>query len=210
MNRLLIPLLTAVLLQVGACSQEPPPRSVTEFIDDPLLLEAALVRCTQNRSATRYEAECVNAREAVKQIEAKDEAMRRAELEAASQRKREALRRTQEAAAAARRRVAEAEKRRQEEEYLAQFGVLPEDGASPGEPGTNVPMAVIPDAAEVPAGDDYIENPYDDPRATNQPATDGGNAPVVETGETDTGEDAATDLGSVREELRRRNDESGT
>lgn len=210
MNRLPISLLIAGLLQVAACSQEPPPRSVTEFIDDPLLLEAALVRCTQDRSATRYEAECVNAREAVKQIEAKDDAKRRAELEAASQRKREALRRTQEAAAAARRRVAEAEKRRQEAEYLAQFGVLPDDSASPGESGTNVPMAVIPEAADELAGDGYIENPYDDPQATDHAATDGGNAPVVETSEIDNGEDAATDLGSVREELRRRNDESGT
>ncbi len=205
MNRLLIPLLLAGLLLVGACSQEPPPRSVTEFIDDPLLLEAALVRCTQDRSATRYESECVNAREAVKQLEAKEEARRRAELEAASQRKREALRRTQEAAAAARRRVAEAEKRRQEEEYLAQFGVLPDDGVTADELGTNVPMAVIPEAAEEPEGDDYIESPYDDPQVSDQSATDGGNAPVVEKAE-----EAAPDLESVREELRRRNDGSGT
>lgn len=206
MNRLPIitSLLLAGLLLVAACSQEPPPRSVTEFIDDPLLLEAAIVRCTQNRSATRYEAECVNAREAIKQIEAKDEARRRAELEAASERKREALRRTQEAAAAARRRVAEAEKRRQEAEYLAQFGVVPDEETA-DEFGTNVPMAVIPEAAEEPEGDDYIESPYDDPQVSDQSATDGGNAPVVEKAE-----EAAPDLESVREELRRRNDGSGT
>ncbi|MDX1518195.1 MAG: EexN family lipoprotein [Woeseiaceae bacterium] len=203
MNRLPIPLLLAGLLLVAACSQEPPPRSVTEFIDDPLLLEAALVRCTQDRSATRYEAECVNAREAVKQLEAKEEARRRAELEKASERKREALRRTQEAAAAARRRVAEAEKRRQEAEYLAQFGVLPDGGESPDAPGTNVPMAVIPEAAEESADVDYTENPFDDAQAPEQATDDGANAPVVETSD-----DAATDLESVREELRRRNDDS--
>lgn len=215
MNRLPVPLLIASYLLVGACSQEPPPRSVTEFIDDPLLLEAALVRCTQNRSATRYEAECVNAREAVKQIEAKEEANRREQLEASSQRKREALRRTQEAAAAARRRVAEAEKRRQEAEYLAQFGVLPDDAELADEPGANVPMAVIPDAEEDAASDTYFETPYDDPSLADQSVTDTAsdpvvetnNAPVVETNE-ESGE-TATDLDSVREELRRRNDDSG-
>lgn len=212
MIRLHILLLVAGLLLAGACSKEPPPRSVTEFIDDPLLLEAALVRCTQNRSATRYEAECVNAREAVKQVEAKEEARRRAALEAASQRKREALRRTQEAAAAARRRVAEAEKRRQEAEYLAQFGVLPDDGESPAEAGSNVPMAVIPDAADDTGDEGVFESPYDDlpqesipPEQQEPPATDDGDAPVVESNE-----EPATDLGSVREELRRRNDDSGS
>lgn len=205
MNRPRTLLLIAGLLLAGACSQEPPPRSVTEFLDDPLLLEAALVRCTQNRSATRYEAECVNAREAVKQIEAKEEARRRAELEAASARKRDALRRTQEAAAAARRRVAEAEKRRQEAEYLAQFGVLPEDGAAAGETGTNVPMAVIPEAEDQPLDDEYVENPFDEPDPAQAPPTDGGNAPVVETSE-----DTGADLDSIREELRRRNDDSGS
>lgn len=209
MTRLPAHLLIAGLVLVGACSREPPPRSVTEFIDDPLLLEAALVRCTQNRSATRYEAECVNAREAVKQIEAKEEARRREQLEAASQRKREALRRTQEAAAAARRRVAEAEKRRQEAEYLAQFGVLPENSESPQEKGTNVPMALIPDAESESVSESGINDSSgtwganEDPAPANQTTTDGGNAPVDETNE-----EGATDLDSVREELRRRNDDS--
>ncbi|NNC76917.1 MAG: EexN family lipoprotein, partial [Woeseiaceae bacterium] len=100
-----ITLLATLLLLFSACSKEPPPRSVNEFLDDPLLLEAALVRCTQDRAATRYAAECVNVREAVKQVEAKEAEERRATLEAQSQRKRDALRRTQQAAAEARRRV---------------------------------------------------------------------------------------------------------
>ena len=195
--------LTCAVMLVGACSQEPPPRTVSEFIDDPVLLEAALVRCTQNRSATRYEAECVNVREAVKQVEAKEEARRKAELEAASQRKREALRRTQEAAAAARRRVAEAEKRRQEAEYLAQFGVPPEEADTPDEAGANVPMAVIPDGGNQAPDDPGPDEPSDD--AETQPAPTGANAPLAETAE-----GAATELESVREELRRRNDESGS
>ena len=55
--RLVSPVLLALLL--AACSREPAYRSVSDFVDDPALLEAALVRCTENRSESRYEAECV-------------------------------------------------------------------------------------------------------------------------------------------------------
>lgn len=171
-----------------------------EFMDDPLLLEAALVRCTQNRSETRYAAECINVREAVKLIEAKEEANQRAALEAQSQRKRDALRRTQRAAAKARRRVREAEQRRQEEEYLAQFGQLPPDVEGGGEAAVgNEPIAVIPksDDDQESASDTYVE-PL---------PSEGSNAPTVDTTpapETD------TDLESIRDELRRRNDDDGS
>jgi len=120
--------LTLILGGIGllaACSQEPPPRSVAEFIDEPIMLEAAMVRCLQDRTATRYDAECINARQAAQQIEAKEEAARRAELEARSESKRLALRRAQRAASQARRRAAENERLREEAEYLAQFGVAP-------------------------------------------------------------------------------------
>ena len=110
---------------LAACSEELPPRSVQEFLDDPILLEAAVVRCAQSRAETRYEAECVNARQAVSIIEAREERERAALLEEQSQRKRDALRRTQEAAAEARRRAEETERLRREAEYLAQFGELP-------------------------------------------------------------------------------------
>lgn len=192
--------LTAITLCLGsivACTRETPPRSVDEFLNDPLLLEAALVRCTQNRSESRYLAECVNVREAVKLIEAKEEAKRRERLEAQSQRKRDALRRTQRAAAEARRRVAEAEQRRMEEEYLAQFGELPPDGeAAQGIEG-NEPTAVIPEA---------IEEPLDDGSGYAQPLpADGSNAPTMET---PAPEETPGDLESIREELKRRNEES--
>jgi hypothetical protein len=170
-----------------ACSEELPPRSVQEFLDDPILLEAAVVRCAQSRAETRYEAECVNARQAVSIIEAREERERAALLEEQSQRKRDALRQTQEAAAEARRRAEEAERLRREAEYLAQFGELPppEDAADDAaETVGNVPGAVIPD------------EPATAPAAGNTqdlPATDGSNAP--------------TDLNAVREELRRRGED---
>lgn len=206
-------LLMAGLAVVAGCAKEPPPRSVAELMENPLVLEAALVRCTQNRAETRYEAECINAREAVKLIEAKDEAERRAELEAQSVRKREALRNTQRAAAEARRRAAEEVRRREEAEYLAQFGELP-PGALDSALDTegNVPLAVIPSAADNDGeyGADYdaqFESEFDPPAANTAGA--GSNAPVVETEpEPEPEAEPATDLESIRDELRRRNDEN--
>jgi len=185
---------------VAGCEQETPPRSVMEFLDNPIMLEAAMVRCSENRSATRYDAECVNARQASSQIAAKEEAARGAEREARSERKRQALRRTQEAAAQARRRATEAEQRRKEAEYLAQFGVAPpsatessEDAAETG----NSAGAVLPESNQ--------QETYSGGRSETLPATDGGNAGGVTQAEAD----PATDLESIRDELQRRNEDSG-
>ncbi|MDX1499251.1 MAG: EexN family lipoprotein [Woeseiaceae bacterium] len=189
------PSLLAVLVAAG-CAEEIPPRSVQQFLDDPIQLEAAVVRCAENRSESRYDPECMNARQAVSIIEAREERARREAWEAQSERKREALRRTQEAAAEARRRAAEAERLREEAEYLAQFGESPPapDAGSDATPGDeNAPGAVIPppevDTAPGPVIGDAL------------PASDGGNAPSAGS--------ATGDLDAVREELRRRSgDES--
>jgi len=135
-----------------------------------------MVRCQQDRLASRYDKECINAREAVGRIQAKDEDTRRAELEARSERKRQALRRTQQAASEARRRAEEAERLREEAEYLAQFGVLPpsDDGASAEDSllEGNLPIAVVPEADV----QEETGSAYGDVVAP----TDGGNAPVAE------------------------------
>jgi len=186
-------------LLAGCTPNEPPARTTTEFIDNPMLLEAAMVRCQQNRQESRYDPECINARAAVQRIQAKEEETRRSELEARSERKRAALRRTQQAAAEARRRSAEAERLRKEAEYLAQFGVLPPtDDGSESEvlPEGNLPMAVIPEADT----QDEAGSAYGDAVLP----TDGGNAPSSEQAPQ---EEAAGDLESIREELRRRNDD---
>jgi len=170
---------TKLILIVGgisllaACSQERPPRSTQSFVDNPMMLEAAMVRCSQNRAGTRYDAECVNAREAVRIVETKEEAARKAELEVRSESKRQALRRTQEAASQARRRVAEEERLRKEAEYLAQFGLdLPPADVSLEEEGEigNRPAAVIPESTE--------QQPTTSGLGDVIPATDGGNAPT--------------------------------
>ncbi len=198
MTRHLTPLF-CVLSMVAGCAEEPPPRSVQEFVDNPILLEAAMVRCAQDRSRTRYEAECVNARAAVDRIQAREEAAAKAALEARSEAKRKALRRTQAAAAEARRRAAEEQRQREEAEYLAQFGVEADESntATVSEPEVegNVPMADVPQAPaeEMPRGD-YGDYPA---------APAGSNVPMARPEP----EPAETDLESVREELRRRNEE---
>jgi len=195
--------LTLIVSGIGllaGCSEERPPRSTSEFLENPIMLEAAMVRCSQDRTATRYDAECINARQAVTQIEAKEEAARREEMEARSERKRQTLRRTQEAASQSRRRAAEAEQRRKEAEYLAQFGVaLPqEDSSSDDDEETgNLPLAAIPESSE--------QQPLSSGPEDVLPATDGGNAPVIAAEPEEA--DSQTDLESIRDELQRRNEE---
>lgn len=164
-------LLLAGLLVLVACAKEPPPRSITEFVENPMILEAAMIRCAQNRSETRYDAECVNARQAVARVQAREEAARKAALEAESERKRKALRRTQEAAAEARRR---AERAREDAEYIAEYGIEPLDAgeSSNPTPDGNLPVAVVPEAPDQPG---VVDTGVDTP-----PLTDGGNAPLAQ------------------------------
>lgn len=193
--------LTALIVGIGilvGCTPEPPQvRTVTEFVENPILLEAAMIRCAKDRSTTKYEVECINAREAVKRIQAKEENKRREDLEARSERKRKALRRTQQATAEARRRAEDAERLRKEAEYLAQFGALPasEDGDEEALPEGNLPLAVVPKTETT----DQPSEVYGD----TLPAVDGGNAPVAEPVPE---EESASDLDAVREELRRRSE----
>ena len=197
------------LVFVAACTEEPPPRSVQEFVDNSILLEAAMVRCAENRRETRYEAECVNAREAVKILAAREEDAKRQAFEAESEKKRRALRRAQEAAASARKRAEEQQRLRQEAEYLAQFGQLPSDNtvATEGD-GTsgNAPMAVIPETTENLVPNEPQLTPIETADDEAPPANVvGSNAPGITTEP-----EESSELESVREELQRRNDPPGT
>lgn len=169
-----------------ACSEPPPPVSVAEFMENPRLLEATMVRCGQNRSEMKYEAECVNARDAVNRLERAEEQERKARLEAQSERKRQQLRATQEAAAAARRRAEEERRRREEAEYLGMFE------ESPAGEVTTAPQsgAATPPPADSPAGS--VE-PLPEETAA---------APVAAPADAQ-----ESDLASIREELRRRQEE---
>jgi len=198
---------------LGACGEEPRPRSVQEFMDNPQFLEAAVVRCSVNRTESRYDPECVNARQAVALIEAREERARRDQLEAESASKRAALRRTQAAAAAARRAAAERERLRKEAEYLAQFGqtLPPQTEAKESDLEANVPGAVIPSPEEPPGqnysapAEDEATVSFDEPvraQPAPPPAPSGAaNAPMAE-------QSGETDLNSIRDELRRRQDDT--
>ena len=123
------------------------------------------------------------------------------------------MRRTQRAAAAARQQAAERERLREEAAYLAQFGEeLPPATVSDGPVlEANTPGALIPSAEPerqpaVTTDDDEPEVIFDEPvRAYNNsvPASDGGNAPVM-----NSDAEPDTDLNSIRDELKRRQEES--
>jgi hypothetical protein len=179
MTRRLTTLLAMTMVLAACAEREPPPRTVSEFVENPILLEAAIVRCSRNRTELRYDQECMNAREAVKIVEAEDDEVRRAELEARSEAKRRALRRRQEAVAEAQRMAEEDRRRREEAEYLAQFGVLPptDDGKEREEPPAgNVPLVIVPES-------DSSGAPLSN--GETLPAGDGSNAPIVETAPTE-------------------------
>ena len=186
---------TASLL--AACSNKPPPPlSVSEFLENPILLEATIVLCAQNRSKTKYEAECVNAREASSRMAVVDEEARRKEQEAQFERKRKALRRTQVAAAEARRRALEARRKREEDEYLGVFEPVA---------GTDVDLAASSNSvANPPTGDGAAGL-----EGSNQP---GMSVAPAEVEEAPSGVESPTetaDIDSIREELKRRQDTTG-
>jgi hypothetical protein len=143
------------------------------------VLEAALVRCAENRNASRYDAECMNARQANSIVEARDDRVRSKQLEAESEAKRKALRETQEAAAEAQRLAEEEERRQREAEYLAQFGELPSPEETPAESddpsAANAPAAVVSGLENDAAGDTGVPQPAADPLSAGEesdPASD--------------------------------------
>lgn len=174
-----------ILVLLFGCSEEPPPISVDELMQQPRLLEATMVRCAQNRAESRYLVECINARDAVNRIEAAQERVRRQELEVQSERKRQALRRTQEAAAEARRRTLEAQRLREEQEYLGMF-----DGATDRTPATETSDTITTGGSASNSPGLVLEEPQSpDPEMA---------MPEEQQAEPE------TDLGAIREELRRR------
>ncbi len=195
MNRSRISTVAILVSMIGsltACENEAPPaRSVDEFLDDPIVLEATMVRCAQDRSKTKYDAECVNAREAANRLAAVEEAARSKTLEEQSTRKRRALRRTQQAASEARRRAAELRRQREEAEYLGVFHEVP------GAEGTLDPTEQT--------GQQELPITSDNPLPGNLPGVVV-SQPEPSTNGDDVVETAAepTDLESIREELKRR------
>ncbi len=181
-----IRLLVVAAFGGSACTPEPPPHTVVEFMENPRLLEATMVRCAENRAELKYTTECLNAREAGDRLAAAEEAEQRAALEAQSERKREALRRAQQDAAEARARAEEAERLRREAEYLSQFGEVSEEPVVL-EDGQLRPLEGAPPASgqATNADEDPASMPVDPP--PGEPSAQ-----------------PASDLAEIREELQRR------
>ena len=189
----------AVIVLLAGCSEEPPPPSVDDFVENEVLLEATLIRCTQNRAEMRYEPECVNVREAVNLIAVSEEKARREQLEAQSTRKREALRRTQRAVAEARRRAAERERQAEQDSLYGEFDEVPVNGLR-----TDDGVAIVtphPEAAPTAPGAGAMTE-----SAPTVADSEPDPAPAVD--ET-LATDATSDIEAVRQELKRR-DEDGT
>ena len=185
----------ALACLLSACAKEPPPPiSVSDFVNDPILLEATMVRCAHDRSKTKYDVECVNARDAANRLASNDREQHRQQLEAQSERKRKALRRTQQAATEARRRAEEARRRREEDEYLGLYEVVPADGGQAVSTTTGYVEPKPAQRADVLTGNEpgaSISQPEDDVEIEDRPPP------------------LPTDINSIREELKRRQDPAG-
>jgi hypothetical protein len=203
-----------------ACGEEPPPPSPSEFMENRILLEATVVRCSQSPAEARYDAECMNAREAVNRLAAAEEQAKRQDLETQSERKRQALRRAQEAAAEARRRALVEEQRRRDAELLGEFEPLPTDESadetddvtndvtndntgrdlpSPGGSGNN-------EYTDPTDGDDTADDSADDTAPTPLPRSAAG--PIPDASASEDPDSGSTDLEAIRRELERRQGES--
>ncbi|HUD97735.1 MAG TPA: EexN family lipoprotein [Woeseiaceae bacterium] len=205
---------------LAACGEEPPPPSPNEFIENRILLEATMVRCSQNRAEARYDAECINAREAVNRLAAAEEQAKRQDLEAQSERKRQALRRAQEAAAEARRRALVEEQRRRDAELLGEFEPLLTDETA-GE--TNDVIDDVPDdvtddqtGRDLPPPAGTGNNEHTDPSDNDDTSDDTATTPLPRSAagpipDASASEDPysdSTDLEAIRRELERRQGES--
>ena len=195
-RRLLLSLSCTVIL--AACTDvPPPPRSVSEFMDDRIALQTVLTVCNADRSRSRTDIECRNAREAGKRISVLEEAENRRAFETESKRKLEALRRRNAELEERVRRAEEEAQRRAEELYNQQFENPIEDPDAADRSGTEIEPAPTeydsysgapdngPEGGDV-AGEVPAETPND------------GAVPA---------DDTVSDLEAVRQELERRRSE---
>ena len=134
-------------VSLGACVDEPPPRSFTEFMDDNIAREGVLARCNEDREATVDELECINARRAAAAIAAIADAEQRGSLEAQSEARRLAARQRAQAQQDAARQAAEQAEADAQAEYEAQFAQADAAQADVA-PVDEVNTAVVPPAPQ--------------------------------------------------------------
>jgi uncharacterized protein YaiL (DUF2058 family) len=89
--------LGAALLATAACSPRPiPPKSVTDLMEDRVTLDGVMMKCNENQSKARTDAECLNARIAVERLASQREPVDQAKLAEEFERSRDQLRSSQE------------------------------------------------------------------------------------------------------------------
>ena len=89
--------LGTAVLATAACSPPPvPPVTVTDLMEDRVSLDGVLMKCNQNESKARTDADCVNARIAVERLGSQRDAAEEAKRAAEFERGREQLRLAQE------------------------------------------------------------------------------------------------------------------
>src|ERR1700680_156946 len=85
--------LAAVISAMAACSPRViPPMTVTELMEDRVMLDGVLMKCNQNQSRARSDTECVNARIASERLANKNEPAIEAKRAEEFERSRERLR----------------------------------------------------------------------------------------------------------------------
>jgi hypothetical protein len=134
----------AATLLLGACERERP-RGFIEYMEDALAREGTLARCNQDREATALDVECANARRAAAAVAARQDSVRRRELEQQSEQKRAALRMRIEAEEAAQRMAELAARAAEEAAYEAQWAA--QDGAVGADPAPLAVTLASPDSA---------------------------------------------------------------
>jgi hypothetical protein len=88
--------LCAVMLATAACSpRRIPPMSVTDLMEDRVLLDGVLMKCNQSPSKARTDADCLNARIAIERLASQNEPAEEAKRAEAFERSRDQLRSSQ-------------------------------------------------------------------------------------------------------------------
>lgn len=106
---------------LSACVEEPPPRSVVEFMDDSIAREGTLVRCNADREATANDIECINARRAAASLAAQADQGKQERLEAQSEARLRAARQRYDAQQAAAHEAELAAMTQEQQVYESQF-----------------------------------------------------------------------------------------
>jgi hypothetical protein len=147
-----------------ACSPQPEPRTVIDFMDDGFAREGVLTRCNQDRDATLTDEECVNARRAAAAVALEAERARAPALAQESEAKLLALREREARRAAAEQDAAATANAAAEAAYEARWRDDPAgpraagSAATSGAPAFGTPVgSVMPSMSRSPAFEVYAD-----------------------------------------------------